>query len=79
MLEQHLVAGAYLPQIFQFAAMAVKSKEKQTEDQSMILSRIMKGIKRITTVTIKTLKTAQELQGLNPYIMPVRQFEEALR
>lgn len=59
--------------------MAVKSKEKQTEDQSMILSRIMKGIKRITTVTIKTLKTAQELQGLNPYIMPVRQFEEALR
>lgn len=57
----------------------MKSKEKQTEDQSMILSRIMKGIKRITTVTIKTLKTAQELQGLNPYIMPVRQFEEALR
>lgn len=59
--------------------MAVKSKEKQTEDQSMILSRIMKGIKRITTVTIKTLKTVQELQGLNPYIMPVLQFEEALR
>lgn len=78
-LEQHLIAQACLLQIFQFAGHGYKVKRKASRITSQCNKVQEQKKKRETTVTTKTLKTVQELLGLNPCIMVVLQFVEALQ